>query len=434
MRLAVLAVLFFVGCDSSIGMRGDVPGADGGLGDAGPVDAPAVTSCFADPMPAAMGGGGTTLDDAVAAGGCSTAVVRPLSEQLIAEIQCLAPDAMARIDDIDGLTLNATALPWLQRVARGGLADAVAAGGGGLSLNSTLRTLPQQLMLYRWYGAGLCGITLAASPGTSPHESGLAIDTSEYTAWRPELEAHGWRWHGSGDLVHFDYVGGGAMDIEGLSVLAFQRLWNRNHPEDPIAEDGDYGPQTEGRLRMAPISGFATGAMCDAPPPPRAPLTLTWTLRGDRYELTASADADVASVSFSSDARSLGSAGRSPSGTYVLDAGACMDGAFHTLEITGGPDTAVALLEAEAESAVYLRPTGGAAYEVGLERPAADVVAIELTVDGTAVTDDVLGAARSTRNAILHTYSTLGARHFELRAYGADGMLLETRAFDFALR
>ncbi len=128
-------------------------------------------SCFADPMPAAMGGGGETLDDAVAAGGCSTAVVRPLSEQLIDEIQCLAPDAMARIDDIDGLTLNATALPWLQRVARNGLADAVAAGGGGLSLNSTLRTLPQQLMLYRWYGAGLCGITLAASPGTSSRGS-----------------------------------------------------------------------------------------------------------------------------------------------------------------------------------------------------------------------------------------------------------------------
>jgi hypothetical protein len=439
--IAAFLLLGLTGCDATLGVRGDAgTGADApDLRDAA-VDvasgdgAVPPSGCFLDPMPAAMGGGAMTIDDAVAAGGCSTAVVRPLSEQLIGEIDCLAPGAMARIDDIGGLTLTSTALPWLQRPARAALADAVADGGGGLSVNSTLRTLPQQLMLYRWYLSGLCGITLAARPGTSPHESGLAIDTSEYTAWRPELEGNGWRWHGAGDLVHFDYVAGGAMDLEGLSVLAFQRLWNRNHPEDRIAEDGAYGPQTEGRLRQTPISGFATGAMCDPPPPPRAPLTLDWSLDAGRYELVASADDDVAEVAFTADGRALGAAGRSPLGTYVLDAGACLDGALHVLEIAGGPDRAVALLEAEAENAIYVRPRGGTTYEVGLERPAADVAAIEVSADGFAITDAETGEVRASRRAVLHTYSATGLRRFELRAYAADGALLETRTFEFTLR
>jgi hypothetical protein len=438
---AVLLVLGLAGCDATLGLRGDAgPGADApdrrdaALDVGSPDGSVPPPGCFLDPMPAAMGGGGASLDDAVAAGGCSTAVVRPLSDQLIAEIDCLAPDAMARIDGIGGLTLNATALPWLQRPARDALERAVRAGGGGLSVNSTLRTLPQQLMLYRWYLAGLCGITLAARPGTSPHESGLAIDTSEYTAWRSALEGNGWRWHGAGDLVHFDYVAGGAMDLEGLSVLAFQRLWNRNHPEDRIAEDGAYGPETESRLRQAPIAGFATGAMCDAPPPPRAPLTLDWSLAAGRYELVAGADADVPEVAFTADGRALGRAGRGPMGTYVLDAGACLDGALHVLEVAGGPDAAVALLEAEAENAVYVRPRGGTTYEVGLERPAADVAAIEVSADGFPLTDAETGEVRSSRRAVLHTYSATGLRRFELRAYGASGALLETRTFDFTLR
>jgi hypothetical protein len=43
------------------------------------------------------------VGEAASAGGCSTSVVRALSEQLIEEIQCLSPGAMARIDDIGEL-------------------------------------------------------------------------------------------------------------------------------------------------------------------------------------------------------------------------------------------------------------------------------------------------------------------------------------------
>src|SRR6185295_15556034 len=63
-----------------------------------------------------------------------------------------------------------------------------------------------------------------------------------------------------GDPVHFDHLS--SADIRGKDVLAFQRLWNRNHPTDKISEDGAYGPQTEARLKSAPATGFATGASC----------------------------------------------------------------------------------------------------------------------------------------------------------------------------
>jgi hypothetical protein len=57
--------------------------------------------------------------------------------------------------------------------------------------------------------------------------------------------------------------------VSGLSVLAFQRLWNRNNPKDRLAEDGAYGPQTEARLARAPSAGFAIGA-CTAGAAPQS--------------------------------------------------------------------------------------------------------------------------------------------------------------------
>ena len=33
--------------------------------------------------------------------------------------------------------------------------------------------------------------------------------------------------------------------LRGADVLAFQRLWNRNHPGDAIDEDGLYGPAVD---------------------------------------------------------------------------------------------------------------------------------------------------------------------------------------------
>ncbi len=72
-----------------------------------------------------------------------------------------------------------------------------------------------------------------------------------------------------GPAVHFDHLG--SPDLRGMDVHAFQRLWNRNHPEDPIDEDGLYGPQTEARLRASPADGFPVGACPPEDPPPEDP-------------------------------------------------------------------------------------------------------------------------------------------------------------------
>jgi hypothetical protein len=129
-------------------------------------------------------------------------------------------------------------------------------------VNSMLRTVAQQYLLYRWYQTGSCGISLAAKPGNSNHETGLALDVDNYSTWKSKLQNSGFSWLGGSDPVHFDYVGAGAKDHRGLDVLAFQRLWNRNNPADKIAEDGAWGPNTEARMKKAPAAGFAKGPSC----------------------------------------------------------------------------------------------------------------------------------------------------------------------------
>ncbi len=198
---------------------------------------------------------------------CTTSAVVGLSTQLVDEIQCLRPGTLKRIDGVSGLSLGSAVFPYLQVPAADAVFAAQKARGATLTINSALRTLPQQFLLYSWYRAGRCGIGLAAAPGKSNHEAGLALDVADNASWRSAMEAQKMRWFGTGDPVHFDFVGAGGVELRGLSVLAFQRLWNRNHPEDKIAEDSDYGSATEQRLAKAPVGGFAKGADCTQPKP-----------------------------------------------------------------------------------------------------------------------------------------------------------------------
>jgi hypothetical protein len=204
--------------------------------------------------------------------GCSTSVVIGLSRQIADEVGCMAPDTLVTLAEGDGITFSGSAvLPYLTPEARTDLYAAVAARGGTLQINSAYRTVVQQYLLYRWYQQGRCGITAAATPGGSNHESGRALDVGNYGDWIAALGAHGWSHSVPGDPVHFDHLA--SPDLRGMDVHAFQRLWNRNHPEDLIAEDGDYGPQTEARLRAAPTEGFATGTCADDPVDPDQPMT-----------------------------------------------------------------------------------------------------------------------------------------------------------------
>ena len=190
---------------------------------------------------------------------CSTSVVLGLSRQIANEVICLQPDGFTRLEEGNGIVFAGSAvLPYLTPAGKRDLEDAVAAHGGQLSINSAFRTLAQQYLLVRWHDQGRCGITAAAPVGSSNHESGRAVDVGNWGEWVGALGNHGWGHTVPGDEVHFDHTS--SPDLRGYDVLAFQRLWNRNHADDQIDEDGLYGPQTEDRLTRSPAGGFAIGA------------------------------------------------------------------------------------------------------------------------------------------------------------------------------
>lgn len=209
--------------------------------------------------------GGTVAD--AAATSCGTVSVKGLSQQIIEESNCIAPGAFASLTLGSNGSAGSNIFLNIQKPARDKLQTVMKANPNrSMSINSMLRTAAQQYLLYNWYQTGRCGISLAAKPGLSNHETGTAIDIQEYSAWRSTLESNGFRWLGSSDPWHFDYVGAGVVDHRGLDVLAFQKLWNRNNPGDKIAEDGSWGPGTESRMRKSPANGFPVGAMCNAQP------------------------------------------------------------------------------------------------------------------------------------------------------------------------
>ncbi len=205
---------------------------------------------------------GGTVGNALS-GGCSTASVKGLSQQIIDEMQCMRPGLFVSVPDRPNLSLEPQVFPYLLAPARDRLVAALdAKPGTTMVVTSMYRTIAQQYLLSSWHDQGRCGIKAAAQPGRSNHETGLAIDISNHTTWSSGLSSRGFHWLGSFDPVHFDYQGTGAVDERGLDVEAFQRLWNRNNPSDTIADDGDWGPATMARMKKSPASGFKTGATC----------------------------------------------------------------------------------------------------------------------------------------------------------------------------
>jgi Synergist-CTERM protein sorting domain-containing protein len=189
---------------------------------------------------------------------CSTASVIGLSRQIADEVGCMSPNSLVRFAVGSGITITSNAvLPYLAANAK---ADLMAVGN--VQINSAFRTVAQQYLLLSWFNLGRCGITAAAAVGRSNHESGRAVDLANYSSRITAMANHHWAHDVSGDPVHFDHLS--SADIRGKDTLAFQRLWNRNHPTDKIAEDGAYGPQTEARLRQSPATGFAIGPSCGA--------------------------------------------------------------------------------------------------------------------------------------------------------------------------
>lgn len=189
---------------------------------------------------------------------CSTSVVSELDRQLIAQINLIVPNVLVSFIDL-GVDIGEPVWPLLQPPAKVALQRAISDRGRQMVVNSAYRTIAQQLLLFNHAQRNQCGITIAALPGLSNHQSGLALDVEDAAGWEPFLERHGWRRLLPQDPVHFDYIGTGTRDIRSTAVRAFQQLWNLNNTDRLLTVDGSYGPQTQTALNESPIEGFPKG-------------------------------------------------------------------------------------------------------------------------------------------------------------------------------
>lgn len=183
--------------------------------------------------------------------GVSTAIANGLSQQLIYQINLIVPDSLVSFDDLN-VQLGDAAYPFVPPAAKEGLRKAIQKRGIPLVVNSAYRTLAQQLLLFNSRGSNSNPV---AAPGRSNHQSGLALDIEDRSGWIPFLQPQGWQ-PLAGDPPHVDYKGAGAKDLRQATILAFQQLWNKNHPNEKISEDGIWGPGTESALNRSPVQGF----------------------------------------------------------------------------------------------------------------------------------------------------------------------------------
>ncbi|MEG3836391.1 peptidoglycan-binding protein [Microcoleus sp. Pol10_D6] len=190
----------------------------------------------------------------------STAVVNGLSQQLIYQLQLIVPDAFVSFDDLN-VDLLGAAFPYVQTPAKQALQRAIQDRDQTMQVNSAYRTIAQQMLLYNDRENNSNPV---APPGASNHQTGLAIDIEDATGWEPYLMRYGWN-PLPGDPPHFDYQGSDTIDLRSQSILAFQQLWNQNHPHQKISEDSGFGPQTEDALNHSPAPGFPKAPWDDKP-------------------------------------------------------------------------------------------------------------------------------------------------------------------------
>lgn len=209
----------------------------------------------------------TTVKEAIEAmireGTVETGRVSGLSRQIIAQMNTLQTSILVNFENLPGINSSGAAHLnlYLQTGAKEALRAALRSGIAQqpslkMTINSAFRTVAQQHILYRVYQRAPKLIPLAAKPGNSNHEDGLAIDVNNYNAWKPYLLANGWQWLGGNDPVHF-FNTNGRDDVGTLGVRAFQTLWNRYNPTERVTVDGNFGDQTAAKMDRCPTGGFA---------------------------------------------------------------------------------------------------------------------------------------------------------------------------------
>jgi hypothetical protein len=169
---------------------------------------------------------------------------------------------------------------------------------------------------------------------------------------------------------------------------------------------------------------------------PLAAGELAWARQADgSYRFSARPGAGVTKVDYFVDGYRLGGASADDPKTAALETDFPLGYVFKSAtserfvelfgyDAAGEPlSRAIGLLDVTAGTGVFVRQVSEATYEVGLERAAVEVAGLELRVDGHLVKDGISGATRTTRGAVLASYSTLGTRELELSTFNANGTL-----------
>ena len=193
-----------------------------------------------------------------------------LSHQLVRAIDCLRPGALSDLPAGNWQMLEPLRRPL---VDGRGVDDLLAAAGEGASpmvIRWAYRDVAIQHLFYLWT---LTGCDFAAPPGLSNHQNGLSVDLQDADAWVGPMSRHGWENNLPTDRPHFDYGLADDEGMAGLSLFAFQALWNLNRSDRAIPLTGEFDAATELALGDAPLLGFARD-LCDdgrpdVPEPPQ---------------------------------------------------------------------------------------------------------------------------------------------------------------------
>lgn len=199
-------------------------------------------------------------------GTCSTDQIATVSIQTQSNLNCNQPQTWVSLAGYPGITLGsgASVTPFLQTSAAASLksvVDANKAKAGNILITSALRTAVAQHILYQWSLKNKCGITVAATPGNSNHNGGLAIDTTSSKYMRPMKNA-GWT-QPPGDSVHLDYPISDVplSQLGPVTIKAFQSLYNQNVPlAQRIPVTGIYDDATGVAMDSVVTSGFSNTA------------------------------------------------------------------------------------------------------------------------------------------------------------------------------
>jgi hypothetical protein len=171
-------------------------------------------------------------------------------------------------------------------------------------------------------------------------------------------------------------------------------------------------------------------------------MEIGWERYGDgTFEIRALPPPDAVRVEFLVDGYRVGEAGPASGTAFAITyrfhgegtgrqvearatnaGGRVIARGYGSLDVVGGA------------TAVFIRQIAARTYEIGLERPPAEVAAIEVRADGHLLTDELSGESRATRLAVQSGFYTLGSRAFEVSTFNFDGSWRGTLRRSFTLR